>query len=277
MDHREERDMTRRSSSKLKEPFGKAGLTLAIVALVMAMVGGAYAAGALTGKQKKEVEKIAKKYAGKPGAPGANGTNGSNGAPGEKGAKGDTGNAGAPGTDGEDGNSVVLLNEEPSGCPSEEGFTYEVEGSGEEDEVCNGIDGQTGFTEFLPGGKTETGTWSVSLLVGQSSKQPISFALPLETAPEPIFVEGASAAGCPGLEGGLPTAEPGKLCLYSLKVTAGALSIGFLRPDALNPEFEFPAPAEGTGPSGTILAAECEPGPEPGPCFQYGTWAVTAG
>ncbi|MCW2987260.1 MAG: hypothetical protein JWM24_198, partial [Solirubrobacterales bacterium] len=51
---------------RLREPFGKAGLTVGVIALVMALVGGAYAAGALTGKQKKEVEKIAKKFAGKP-------------------------------------------------------------------------------------------------------------------------------------------------------------------------------------------------------------------
>ena len=46
----------------IREPFGKAGTVIGIVALVFAMVGGAFAAGALTAKQKKEVEKIAKKY-----------------------------------------------------------------------------------------------------------------------------------------------------------------------------------------------------------------------
>ena len=53
----------------IREPFGKAGLTVAILALVLAMVGGAYASGALTGKQKKEVKKIAKKYAGEAVSP----------------------------------------------------------------------------------------------------------------------------------------------------------------------------------------------------------------
>ena len=80
-----------------REPFGKAGLTVAILALVMAFVGGAYAAGGLTKSQEKQVTKIAKKYAGKPGAPGTNGTNGS------PGAKGDTGAAGAAGTNGTNG------------------------------------------------------------------------------------------------------------------------------------------------------------------------------
>jgi hypothetical protein len=80
---------------RLKEPFGKAGLTVAMLALVVAMAGGAYAAtgggngkaataskakskksknknsnAGLSGKQKKEVKKIAKQevetFAGKP-------------------------------------------------------------------------------------------------------------------------------------------------------------------------------------------------------------------
>ena len=63
--------------SRMHNKLGTAGLLVAIVALVFAMVGGAYAAkGALTGKQKKEVEKIAKKYAGKPGAQGPQGAAG---------------------------------------------------------------------------------------------------------------------------------------------------------------------------------------------------------
>ena len=87
---------------RLKEPFGKAGLTVAVVALVFAMLGGAYAAsGGLNGKQKKEVKKIAKQFAGKngaDGAPGANGTNGTNGTGGANGANGTNGNSVLNGT-----------------------------------------------------------------------------------------------------------------------------------------------------------------------------------
>ena len=113
----------------LKEPFGKAGLTVAILALVLAMVGGAYAAGALSGKQKKEVEKIAKKYAGKTGSAG------SQGPAGPAGAKGDTGTNGKDGTNGTNGTNGK---EGPEGK--------------------QGKDGTTGFTETLPKGKTETGS-----------------------------------------------------------------------------------------------------------------------
>jgi hypothetical protein len=86
----------------IREPFGKAGLTVAICALVLAMVGGAYAAGALSGKQKKEVEKIAKKYAGKTGSAG------SQGPAGPAGAKGDTGTNGKDGTNGTNGKEGTI-------------------------------------------------------------------------------------------------------------------------------------------------------------------------
>ena len=81
----------------IREPFGKAGMVIGIVALVFAMVGGAFAAGVLTAKQKKEVEKIAKKYAGKNGATGELGHVGPQG---QQGIKGDQGSQGIQGTPG---------------------------------------------------------------------------------------------------------------------------------------------------------------------------------
>ncbi len=91
--------------NSIREPFGKAGLTVAILALVMALVGGAYAATKLNGTQKKEVEKIAKKYAGKTGSAG------SQGLAGPAGAKGDTGTNGKDGANGTDSFTATL----PSG------------------------------------------------------------------------------------------------------------------------------------------------------------------
>lgn len=79
------------------EPFGKAGLTVAILALVLAMVGGAWAAGGLTANQKKEVTKIAKKFAGAAGPEGKQGLPGANGANGTNGRDGATGQTGQPG------------------------------------------------------------------------------------------------------------------------------------------------------------------------------------
>jgi hypothetical protein len=202
----------KRFSRHLKEPFGKAGLTVAILALVLAMVGGAWAAGALSSKQKKEVTTIAKKYAGKPGAPGANGTNGQNGAPGESvtlaaagscpegGTKVTVGGNskeicnGVKGTNGTNGKPVVVSATAPS-C-FEGGITVEVEGSGVKHEVCNGEEGPQGpqgepWTAggTLPHNATETGTWAVTAIpVGyelhNSALAQMSFPIQL-TAPLP--------------------------------------------------------------------------------------------
>lgn len=113
---------------RIREPFGKAGLIVAVVALVAALVGGAYAAtgggpitqsktnhnrknnkkknnknnnNGLNGKQKKQVRNIArteaKKVAGKEGPQGPQGEKGDTGG---QGPKGDKGEAGAPGATG---------------------------------------------------------------------------------------------------------------------------------------------------------------------------------
>jgi hypothetical protein len=169
----------------IREPFGTAGLVVACVAMVLALTGAAFAAkGALTGKQKKEVEKIAKKYAGKPGAAGAAGpagpqgaagAAGKDGAQGEKGAKGDAGSPGspgAPGAPGEDGKSVeAALSAGGSGEPCEGvgGAEYEVEGEPSSAvEICNGEEGSpwtAGGT--LPPGATETGYWAFTEPAGK--------------------------------------------------------------------------------------------------------------
>jgi hypothetical protein len=83
-----------------REPFGKAGLTVAVIALVFALVGGAWAAAGLSSKQEKEVTKIAKKYAGKQGPAGPAGTAGPAGPKGDTGAKGDKGDQGIQGPPG---------------------------------------------------------------------------------------------------------------------------------------------------------------------------------
>jgi hypothetical protein len=89
-----------RAGRRLREPFGKAGLAVAILALVLGLIGGAWAAGGLTKAQEKQVTKIAKRFAGKPGAPGAPGAAGTNGTNGKPGANGKEGPEGSPWTAG---------------------------------------------------------------------------------------------------------------------------------------------------------------------------------
>src|SRR3954469_5627200 len=182
---------------RFNDRFGTAGVVLGVIALILALGGTALAAkGALTGKQKKEVEKIAKKYAGKPGAPGAQGPAGpqgpagANGKDGAKGDKGDSGTNGTNGTEGTDGKSIEVL-AGAAGCGTAGGSTVQVEGEpATAKEVCNGEEGPAGPTETtLPPGKTETGVWG-----GRGKDQAvldiwISFALRLPSAPTFNFVE----------------------------------------------------------------------------------------
>jgi hypothetical protein len=203
----------------IREPFGKAGLTVAILALVLAMVGGAYAAGALSGRQKKEVEKIAKKVGGKSGpirVGGGHSTPGSRGAPGAPGANGKDGSNGADGKSVEVGGNA-------SGCPHG-GVTVQVAGvPSTRKEICNGEDGETGFTETLPSGKTETGTWAGT--VHEIGSVSISFEIPLaadisEADTKVIPLGGTPPAECenPGHAGAAslenPEARAGFLCVY---------------------------------------------------------------
>lgn len=255
---------------RLTEPFGKAGLTVAVCALVMALVGGAYAAGGLTKSQEKQVTKIAKRYAGKPGAPGApgtNGTNGKDGAEGKQGAEGKEGLEGKPGKDGEDGS------------PWTAGGT-------------------------LPSGKTETGAWSIDRAkegVG-SAITSISFPIPLASplgaskvhlfAPdgEELFQEGIElkqrppVGGCTGGTAESPKADAGNFCVYITKTNPEGISEGtnpgeikfasefIVSPGASCEEFGCVIQGKtGTGTSGAMLLSFDNE------AFKaWGTWAVTA-
>jgi hypothetical protein len=225
----------------IREPFGTAGLIVACLALIAALGGSAVAANsALSGKQKKEVEKIAKKFAGVPGPAGATGPAGAAGAAGPKGDAGVKGEAGTKGdqglqgTPGIPGTSVTntKINVGETKCEQLGGAEFKV-GGGTPTFACNGKEGGTGtgsgnLPAFLPSGQSETGTWS--LYVADEAEEagvglglghgfaPISFNIPLETALDltriSLLKEGESNANCPGTAAN-PTALVGHLCLYT--------------------------------------------------------------
>jgi hypothetical protein len=296
-------DRSIRSTSKLRhpvrairEPFGTAGLIVAVIALIMALTGAAFAAAGLNGKQKKEVEKIAKKYAGKPGAPGANGANGSPGAKGDNGAPGANGTNGANGAPGPAGTSVTNtpLAKGNVNCP-EGGAEFKV-GPGNPTRACNGI---TGFTKTLPTKETETGSWTIN---GASTAfiQPgtgISFSIPLaaagaegsawgftqvETEEEEFgkkAVGGGSCVvgspecvdtGCKGTAA-KPTASPGKLCVYTgFEFTENISAYRVLKSPDNQAENAY-------GVSGAALfGGFFSPTTEPAFIESWGSWAVTA-
>lgn len=273
--------------TRMHQKLGTAGFVISIVALVAALGGGAYAAsGGLTGKQKKEVEKIAKKYAGKPGA---NGTNGSNGAPGAPGAKGDAGAAGTAGAPGAPGQSVTGTPIAASGaCGKKTGVKYTL--GVNSTNVCSGEDGLTGFTETLPSSKTETGSWSLITSATTeffpAAESSVSFNIPLaaESAEGKAFV-GTQAETESGEFGGAgkvckgtaaePTAPAGFLCVYTQFEESNNVS-GKLEARSFSGNFEA------FGKTGAVLVGHgyqpggTDPAKEPARIASYGTFAVTA-
>jgi hypothetical protein len=203
--------------SILRNRFGVPGV-IAVIALVFAMIGGAYAASSgkrqskkssagLTAKQKKEVQKIAKGFqgTGPAGPQGPAGANGKDGAAGAAGPKGDTGATGAEGAKGATGATGL------EGSPWTDGGT-------------------------LPAKSTETGSWyaitstegAPGVFVGRT---PVSFAIPLDpsltvnvvqvepTGPVPLTCDDAANPGDPGPDGVVasakhPEADPGNLCIF---------------------------------------------------------------
>jgi hypothetical protein len=212
---------------RTREPFGKAGLIVAVIALIAGLAGGAYAAGALTGKQKKEVKNIAKRFAGKDGAQGPAGQAGLQGAKGDAGANGPTGAngaAGANGSNGKDGKdgkagegvTIIPLSSGDANCPN--GGTKFTNQAGSS-YACNG----TGGTGGLPG--TMTGYWEI---LGDAAVQfpgvewavtTISFPFPPETVPtETLLIDNDATEPekdkCPGSSENPQAAVSGVLCLY---------------------------------------------------------------
>lgn len=223
---------------RFHDRFGTAGVILGVIALTLALGGTALAAsGKLTSKQKKEVIKIAKKYAGKPGAPGAVGPQGPAGTKGDTGAVGPQGKEGPQGEDGPQG---------------KEGSPWTAGGT-------------------LPSNETETGAWAVgnndvAYMVS------LSFNIPLEEAPELGFVNvaGEEAAGgeafhevehCTG-SAEEPSAPAGYVCIYgaSEELGTGPPGFGWFAATSVN----------------TFVSGAAFPYVAGEEHTAWGTWAVTA-
>jgi hypothetical protein len=222
---------------------------IAVFALVFAMSGGAYAAKKFLITSKGQISPSVLKS-----LKGAAGAKGTNGAPGAQGAAGAAGPGGATGPAGPAGPAGVNGNDGKEGKEGKEGKQ-----------------GTTGFTDTLPSGKTETGTWSAI----QESEEfgtitTISFPIPLaegleeaqvhvDTAGEPNFEE-----VCPG-SAEAPKATKGNLCVYT-GISKGLEILRVVKPFTTN--------EPGTGPNGAILRmAQPSTGET---VLAYGSWAVTA-
>ncbi len=221
---------------------------IAVFALVFAMSGGAYAAKKFLITSKAQISpKVLKSLKGAAGAKGANGAAGPQGPAGPAGA---VGPAGAPGAQG------------AAGAKGEDG----KEGK----EGKQGVPGTTGFTETLPSGKTETGTWgAVQENENIGAIVPISFTIPLAEGldEEHVHLQSANEANfeevCPG-SAETPKATKGNFCVYSgLEQELNATSI----------RTPFSLGEIGTGTSGAILLLNSNTAES---SKAVGSWAVTA-
>jgi hypothetical protein len=248
---------------------------IAIIALVFAATGGAFAATGGSGSGSSNgpshstlTASIAKKKPAPKGARGPAGPKGATGATGAAGPAGPAGPAGAAGAKGENGANGTngVGTEGPKGangenvtstaiqtgiakCAEQGGVELKV-GTGTATKVCNGT---TGFTETLPAGKTEKGMWSL-----EPSETfvyaTISFVIPLSEAPTVVLLKESeeNVEHCPGsfLE---PAADPGFLCVYTgvESATGGSGTVAYT----------FGAFIQLDAPSTRVL----------------GSWAVTAG
>lgn len=253
--------------------FANIAMTLA---LIFAMAGGAYAAGsALTAKQKKEVVKIAKKYAGKAGERGPVGEKGAQGLPGAKGENGVPGFKGENGKDGANGVSATTesFGGKEHGC---EAGGVVVKSASPEALVCNGKNGTTGFTKTLPKGETETGSFLGAPIGGGIVAATISFSIPLKAplgelathyVTKEEWKEGTGPSQCLNGTAAMPEAQEGNLCVFEAGLSAPT---GGGSPVAI-----FPSSAEGiAGGTSTAGALLFFTGSTTG--HFIGTWAVTS-
>jgi Collagen triple helix repeat (20 copies) len=234
-------------------------MVIAVVALVFAATGGAYAMGgsspskmtasAAKAKTKPKV-KVGPKGpagpAGKSGAPGAAGTQGPTGAKGETGAAGAKGETGSQGLEGQ------------HGPPGPQGATGAQGAQGPKGEA--GSPWTAGGT--LPAGATETGTWySV-----EGSRDAVGFNVPLAKEIESTEVvvvpptgtvpnECENSAHTGAASNANPEASPGILCIYQNQFNEGSVFL-------TNPV---------TGTTGSSIAGFSIISTE----FGQGTWAVT--
>ena len=230
---------------RIHEKLGTAGLIIAVVALVAAFTGSAFAGATewkLTKPEVKEVKRIAKSVAKK----GPTGPAGQQGPAGPAGAKGDAGAPGAPGAKGATGATGPT-----------------------------GAEGPAGPTEtVLPFEKTSTGVWGFAVNGAEGTTYPVPINFPLRVIPAPgefenstnfIPAEGSPTTECPGTVAD-PEAAPGEFCLYGGEGPA-ALTGASVNAALMISEFWTPDRT-----SGAVVPMNIEAAVARG----RGTWAVTA-
>jgi hypothetical protein len=268
--------------STLRSRFGIPGV-ISVIALVFAMFGGAYAASNSSGDQKATASAKAKRGPkgprGPKGAKGDTGPQGLQGAAGSgsQGDKGDTGNTGSAGVSAE----ATSFSGAKGSC-TEGGI--EVKSAKPATLVCNGVkgaNGTTGFTETLPSGKTETGSWDAvantqvpeeTILISS-----ISYTIPLAAPSEHVVflnfekTEGSITTPVEGCKfevesaSAVPVAPTGTLCVFTTLEEAGTPK--YVAP----PGIAFESGQD--SPVGALIAGKSSAAKT---MRLFGVWAVTA-
>jgi hypothetical protein len=254
---------------------------VAVLALIFAMTGGAFAANQYLITSTKQISpKVLKQLKGRSGAAGANGAPGAQGpggAQGPAGPAGPSGPGGAAGAKGENGANVTGVAASKAEC--ENGGVRYTSASGST-AVCNGKNGTTGFAEVLPSGKSERGVWGAfgqATAAGQHVASAISFPISLEASLSsahligPLEGEGepkqspAIPAHCKGTVAS-PEAVPGNLCVFVRSVNnVDPTGVAFVDPRD--------GSIGGSGPEGTLMSF---PSVAEGTEVADGDWVVTA-
>jgi hypothetical protein len=291
----------------LRNRFGIPGV-ISVIALVFAMLGGAYAASNSSGGGKATASAKTKRGPkgpkGATGPAGPAGAQGPAGANGKDGANGSNGSAGLQGSQGLPGKSVAVANYSGPECEgSEEGATVEVAGEpATKKYVCDGVPGAGGAqgpqgSPWTAGGTlppssaagcpcTETGVWLL-VKAGIAMRANISFTIPLAASlddahvhyiniagkevrlnEEEVPVESTSTA-CLGTVAD-PKATSGNLCVYA-KTNSAEHTLWAYSEAIFDPAQGAFQSFEGgsAGKSGAIITVPGEGN------SGFGTWAVT--
>jgi pilus assembly protein FimV len=271
--------------STLRTRFGIPGV-ISVIALVFAMLGGAYAANNSASGGKATASAKAKK--GPRGPKGATGPAGPAGPAGPQGAKGDTGAAGSNGTAGSPGSAgqgVTVADESP-GANCINGGQKLTSASGT-DYVCNGEQGTPGangepwVAGTAPPGVVLKGTWSVhssNAAAGEALPIPFSFGVPVDYTNGVAGVRFTTGGpsdplGCTGSAQNptpMPSPEPetfpaGIICAYIAQKTA---NVQFAPSGAINSN-----PLTFQSGAGTVAYVTVALG-QPGLFDASGSWAV---
>jgi len=257
--------------STLRTRFGIPGV-ISVIALVFAMFGGAYAASNSASGGKATASAKAKK--GPRGPKGPKGDTGPAGPAGPQGPAGPKGDTGAAGSSGANGTSVTSKAVPASSAVCNHSGGAEFTSASGTTTACNGEEGEKGEEGSpwtaggtLPPEATETGEWGTYGGVVGNLTMPMQFNIPLASEPQTTLLkEGESTApGCPGISNGLPTAEPGHFCVYTV-YEEEVSPVGIYHADPAGGVF-----SPGASKVGALLRTSCEAAF----CSEAGLWAVT--